>query len=345
MTNYKQFYNSWQSFAKPKRQLLLEELKLPISIEIGDFLRLTTTPQDLENIKYNISRGGFKNDGEGSLIVIVDESGNAKVTNHEGRHRAVTAKLKMMKEKGIRLMEMLPALVKDAASKSGDIGSEQDVEREVDHILLLGYPDKIKVNIDNMTKNLISEVDDISDREKINILLIIENKDQGFQYSDIRQFVGQFDKTATVPRTATLSRQTNIDASDPIKIGQSLDILGYDVDVGYNLHSAGIQNVLYKKYSGSSQFQKNGLREYVKLLANAYTVVDNKGNEYEIVFTTGQPDFLSRNERDPEKQGKRWITSTNNIHLKPHPYIVYGDTIEAKEKVNSEITFTIKKKW
>jgi hypothetical protein len=53
MTNYKQFYNAWHSFAKPKRELLVEEEQLNpqmANVNSQQFLRLTVPPADIERI-------------------------------------------------------------------------------------------------------------------------------------------------------------------------------------------------------------------------------------------------------------------------------------------------------
>ena len=46
--NYNKFYNVWQGFAKPKRQLLLERTTIPAQIEPDDFLALTTDEEELQ---------------------------------------------------------------------------------------------------------------------------------------------------------------------------------------------------------------------------------------------------------------------------------------------------------
>lgn len=95
MTNYKNFYNAWQSFAKPKRELLLERTVVPASIKPDDFLALTTDEEELKRIMdtpsikepFNAEKAGTL-----SLAVELDGSGNGKVINHEGRNRAFAAK-------------------------------------------------------------------------------------------------------------------------------------------------------------------------------------------------------------------------------------------------------------
>lgn len=95
MTNYKQFYNSWMGFAKPKRRLLLERTVVPAAIKPDDFLALTTDAAELERITsfpsikepFNIEKAGTL-----SIAVELDPTGRAKVVDHEGRNRAFAAK-------------------------------------------------------------------------------------------------------------------------------------------------------------------------------------------------------------------------------------------------------------
>ena len=95
MTNYNKFYNAWSSFAKPKRQLLLERIIVAAQIRPDDFLALTTDAAELERIMtkpsikepYDAEKAGTV-----SLSVMLDDSGNAKVVEHEGRNRSYAAK-------------------------------------------------------------------------------------------------------------------------------------------------------------------------------------------------------------------------------------------------------------
>lgn len=52
MNNFKQFYNAWTSFAKPKRELLLEEENNDSIVQASsyNFLKLTVPPGDLQRI-------------------------------------------------------------------------------------------------------------------------------------------------------------------------------------------------------------------------------------------------------------------------------------------------------
>ena len=95
MTKYKQFYNAWQSFAKPKRELLVERTIIPAGIKPDDFLSLTTDAEELKRIQdypsikepFNIEKAGTL-----SLAIELDDTGRGKVVNHEGRNRAFAAK-------------------------------------------------------------------------------------------------------------------------------------------------------------------------------------------------------------------------------------------------------------
>jgi hypothetical protein len=102
MTNYKQFYNAWHGFAKPKRQLLLERTTIPAMISPDDFLALTTDAEELERIIKNPSvKGQFdfaKMETNPSLSINIDNTGNGKVIEHEGRNRAYAAKLSDIKK-------------------------------------------------------------------------------------------------------------------------------------------------------------------------------------------------------------------------------------------------------
>lgn len=95
MTNYNKFYNVWTSFAKPKRQLLLERTIVAAQIKPDDFLALTTDAAELERIMTKPSiKEPFDAEKAGtvSLSVKLDPSGNAKVIEHEGRNRSFAAK-------------------------------------------------------------------------------------------------------------------------------------------------------------------------------------------------------------------------------------------------------------
>jgi hypothetical protein len=101
MTNYRQFYNAWQGFAKPKRELLLERTVVAAQIEPDDFLTLTTDQEELKRIMSQPSiKEPFDAEKAGvvSLAVELDDSGNAKVVDHEGRNRCYAAKMAGLKK-------------------------------------------------------------------------------------------------------------------------------------------------------------------------------------------------------------------------------------------------------
>lgn len=94
MTNYKQFYNAWRGFTKPKRELLLERTVVPAAIKPDDFLALTTDAEELKRIQdYPSIKEPFNIEKAGTLSIAVELDGNrAKVIDHEGRNRAFAAK-------------------------------------------------------------------------------------------------------------------------------------------------------------------------------------------------------------------------------------------------------------
>lgn len=344
MTNYKQFYNSWQSFAKPKRQLLLEVATIPAKISVNDFLNLTTRPDDLQIIKKNIAdepRGG---EGESSITVEVDDYGNAKVVGHDGRHRALNFKLKAMKKRGIGLMQKLPELVaKEVLSKGG---KQEDIEKEINHILFFGHPDKFQINIEPV-KSLISWTEKESEKEKLDINVIVSNKEEGFNLADIKQFIGQFNKQFVLSKSQVLTGELKtVNLSDPINIGDAgITIKGYAVRIGNDLMGGGIKNFLIKQFSKYYSLQKNGYTGYAKILNDAYDITDQNGNKYKVALSPSQKDWYDRNDPNPALAKKDYtVKGSNSLNLEPPPYENYGDNLEAKEKVNSEILFTIKKK-
>jgi hypothetical protein len=97
MPNYKQFYNAWKGFTKPKRELLLEENGSLIVIEKmdpRDFLELTTDPETYQSlINKPTIKTPYKKSMAGtlSLVVELESDGFAKVKSHEGRNRSVAA--------------------------------------------------------------------------------------------------------------------------------------------------------------------------------------------------------------------------------------------------------------
>jgi hypothetical protein len=96
--NYNKFYNAWQKFAK---QLLLERTVVAVQIEPDDFLALTTDQEELKRIMNQPSiKEPFDAEKAGvvSLAVELDDSGNAKVVDHEGRNRSYAAKMAGIKK-------------------------------------------------------------------------------------------------------------------------------------------------------------------------------------------------------------------------------------------------------
>lgn len=354
MTNYKQFYNAWQSFAKPKRELLLEEVRFQTQMNVAHFLALTTRAADneLENIKKSISKGGFANQAEPSLTVDVDDKNNATVIGHDGRHRATNFKLNTMKQ-NVGLVKKLTDLIKQSGVQ------DLNIEKETNHILLFGYPDSVKLNIDDQTRKEISVANEQSDKAKLNISIYVNNKNEGFNYNSIKQFIGQFDKGVRIPNETLIRKPpaNQIDPLDPLKIGnEEKTINGYDVDVGTKRHAAGIKNFLRNKKFEIDPSEKLLFSEYVILLNKAYIITDNNGMKYEIVHKSGQPEWekpmSSKYENQLEKPEMVFFkTSMRDIELNPHPYNQFipdpsnpkNEDYSAKEKAN-KLTFTIKKK-
>ena len=95
MTKYKSFYNAWQGFAKPKRQLLLERTIIPAHITPDDFLALTTDEEEMDIlINHPSIKEPFDAEKAGTvtLAVRLANDGTAKVIDHEGRNRSYAAK-------------------------------------------------------------------------------------------------------------------------------------------------------------------------------------------------------------------------------------------------------------
>ena len=354
MTNYKQFYNAWQSFAKPKRELLLEELRFQTQMNVAHFLALTTRAADneLEIIKKSISKGGFSNKAEPSLTVDVNDENSAIVTGHEGRHRATNFKLNTMKQ-NVGLVKKLGDLIKQSDAQ------DLDLEKEINHILLFGYPDSVKLNIDDQTRKEISAANVQSDKAKLNISIYVNNKNEGFNYDSIKQFIGQFDKGVRIPNETSIRKPAanQIDSSDPLKIGdKELPIKGYDIDLPTKRHAAGIKFFLRNKKFEIDPSEKLLFADYVKLLNKAYEVTDNNGVKYEITLVSGQPEWekpmsAAYNNQQEKPEMVFFKTSMKDIGLNPHPYDQFipnpkepkNEDYPAKEKAN-KLTFTIKKK-
>jgi hypothetical protein len=369
MTNYKQFYNAWQGFAKPKRQLLLERVELPVKFYVGDYLRLTTNSELLNAIKDDIFakkriKGDFdpKEAGEIQLSVDLDDTGNAQVVYHEGRHRALALKIAKMKEG-------LSGTIQDLAAIMTNLGIPQEqISDEIDRVFIYGQSETLSKAFDNMStsnekkrklkaetekklKHILHLIDGeakMVDRSaQINGVLRIANK-ENVGFMDIKKFIGEFDKSVVVPRHDLVSIRPvvkNID--NPLQLTEPVSIVGYQYYPQGEYEEKGIIPYLSKVYHNDSALQQGGYPGYAKLLDNVYTVTDSEGKQYNISYGP-RVDFHRADERDPSLRNKRYGGTLNLLKLEPQPYIEYSKNRDdpdytGKDKANS-LTYTIKKK-
>jgi len=260
MTNYKQFYNSWMGFAKPKRELLLERTVVLAEIKPDDFLALTTDEEELKRIMDAPSiKEPFSAEKAGtlSLAIELDNSGNGKVVDHEGRNRAFAAK-----QAGL---------------------------------------DKVPVNI------------------------IVTNK-EGASFGEIKQFTAQF-TPVVIRRIKLWTRDTSLDMSDPLKVGEGRDISGYSIKSQYDNEIDGLHHFIMKKFHSENALTNLGYDGLPRALTKAYTVVDSSGKTYSFEKNRVHPTGADRK------------TSLFHINLIPHPVEVHGSLEAANQQ-----TYTIKKK-
>lgn len=115
MVNYKNFYNSWRIYSKPKRILLIEmQEDFAFTIEKmdpRDFLALTTDAETYKSLMdYPSIREPYKRKMAGTLSLVVEiikvkGKNIAKVISHEGRNRSVAAlKVNAPVEVGIKIV-------------------------------------------------------------------------------------------------------------------------------------------------------------------------------------------------------------------------------------------------
>ncbi len=376
MTNYKNFYNAWQSFAKPKRELLLENMRIPVKFNVGDYLRLTTDVELMKMIKDDAFEGQRiegdfdpKKAGEVQLSVNVDDSGNAEVVYHEGRHRAYALKLAKMKQS-------LSGIIADIPEFAKLIGlniSEEDMKKEIDRIFIYGESElltnavanmstsnekkrKTKLEAEKKLKQIFHLVDAEDKRAEktaqINGVLTVANKDNINFNRDIRQFIGEKDKSVIVPRYSLgTPRQVVKNVDNPLQITEPTTVEGYDYYPKGKFQKAGIMNYVSKIYHNDSALQEGGYPEFIKLLNNAYTVTDSNGKEYQFGF--GQRvEFFETDpelERRPELRGTRYKpTGMKWLKLEPQPYVIYSknpdDPDYTGKDIANSLTYTIKKK-
>jgi len=376
MTNYKQFYNAWHSFAKPKRQLLLENVRVPVKFRVGDYLALTTDAELMKMIKDEAFEGKRiegdfdpKKAGEVQLSVNVDDSGNAEVVYHEGRHRAYALKLAKMKQSLTGIIADIP----EFAKLVGSTASEEEIKKEIDRIFIYGESElltnavanmstsnekkrKLKVEAEKKLKQILYNVN-AEDKQagitaEINGVLTVANKDDVNFTRDIKQFIGEKDKSVVIPRYAVASPRPVVkNVENPLQITEPVTVEGYDYYPKGKFQKAGIINYLSKLYHNDSALQQGGYSEFAKMLNNAYTVTDSQGKEYGFGFGN-RIEFFETDpqlERNPELRGTRFKhTGTNWLKLEPQPYAVYSQNpddpdVSGKEKANS-LSYTVKKK-
>ncbi len=374
MTNYKQLYNAWQSFAKPKRQLLLERVEVPAKLYVGNFLKLTTNAGLMDIIKDEAFKGTrIKGDfiqskaGEVSLSVNVDASGNAQVVEHEGRHRAYALKLSTMKKSISSIVDDVPKF----ASKIGLNLSIEEINKEINQLLIYQKSDALTKGVSDMPesesnaakrklkaeakaeaqKQLESMIksfrfaDEQADKTaQIMGIIVVSNKEQVNLQKDIKQFIGQFDKSIVIPQYSVASiRQVAKNLDNPLNITQPITIPGYNVRPEGKFENVGIMPYINNRYNNDSNLRIDGMAKFAELFSKVYKVTDSNGKEYSLAFK--EPvDFFNQDDPNPELRGKKYAyTGTNSFNLEPHPYLVYGDSLEAKEKANS-LSYTISKK-
>ena len=275
--NYNKFYNAWTSYAKPKRELLLEESNPTVRMKAKDFFKLlpgTQTQDDLEKLdksieakkaskfisgKLDLSRNPF------SLTVDIDASGNATVNNHNGRHRA----------------RMLI---------TGDTGDEANA---IDKINLPGAEKEISVNVT------------IRNSAKPNATL-----------ADIKRFIGQADsRNNTVAEFSISSGTSSADISGAAAdvdirtgnfLGYSILSLGNEVR-GVHRH---ILDSLNKYKDSSPQKYIN----FCNKVNESYAFTDSSGKSYTLVVNNLFP--YKSDPTDPAKPAKS-ITFRINLEPHP----------------------------
>jgi hypothetical protein len=252
--NYKNFYNAWQGFAKPKRQLLVERTEIPAHIKPEDFLALTADAAEMEKIKKSFAKtrpdspeivnDRFTNNifnpehiGTVSLSVNIDPAGNAKVINHEGRHRCYAVIL---------------------------------------------YNEKVK-----------KKIIDGQPIEKVNLDIIVPDK-EGAKIGDIKQFTSAITSAVVsrfkvFPRDVTFDEKNPLRLKD-----DSMDFTGYSFKNKYDFESDGFRFRLQKMYNNDNALRDKGYDGFVKAVNDAYTITDSSGNTYELAKTLLYPDKNER---------------------------------------------------
>lgn len=91
---FNKLYESWQRYTRGAGLLLEAEMSLYIEMNPADFLKLTTTAEDMERIIKNPSISepfDTIKAGTLSLAIELDDMGIGKVREHEGRNRSFKA--------------------------------------------------------------------------------------------------------------------------------------------------------------------------------------------------------------------------------------------------------------
>lgn len=368
MTNYKHLYNAWLGFAKPKRQLLLERVEVPVKLYIGSYLKLTTDDELMQSIKddtFKQSRikGDFEQAkaGEISLSVNIDDSGNAQVVDHEGRHRAYALKISTMKKSISSIVGDVPEFVK----KIGLNLSGEEINKEINQLLIYQTSDaltkgvsdmpesnaakrKLKAEAQKQLESMIKSfrfADEQADKTaQIIGVIIVANKEQANLQKDIKQFIGQFNKSVVIPTYSVASiRQVIKNLDNPLNITEPVTVEGYNHIPKGTFKYVGIIPFINDRYNNDSALRQDGKAKFADLFSKVYKVTDSEGKEYSLAFKNNV-EFFNRDDPKPEMRGKKYgYTGTLWLNLEPHPYLVYGDSIEAKEKANS-LSYTISKK-
>lgn len=265
--NYNRFYNSWKNYTQSTRQLLLEaESTVHIRLNPADFLKLTTTAEDMQRIS---NRPSFSEPydpikaGSLSLAINLDDMGIGKVREHEGRNRAYKAI-----EAGLTSVPV--------------------------QILVLNR--KASIN-------------------------------------DINELEGQFSSNVAVDRSAFAERELKVDANDPLGIGASKSIEGYDIVLDWD-QRAGIKAYINDRYNKEPAFQVNGRVAFINNVLNKlYGVNDNTGQEY--IFAN------SANLRINKETGELTRSGLLDINLNPNPLTLI--TPPNLDEINARV-FTIYKR-
>lgn len=245
MTNYHKLYNSWLDYAKPKRQLLLEQEPIPVEnsqLEVGpnehsfkvkvksrEFVKLTTDAKTLKDVERRAAaKEKFDIEKSGKMFLRLDING--QVIEHEGRARNL---LNVMTNGENAELEIEIIIPKDKKSLNRENFPQ-----------ILGQP--------NLADNLVIAFNDlipsVITKEQEQSL-----KDDPLKVGQEKQFTGY--SLPPISKAAANSIQNVIDS--------------FYSNNKVELKKIGIENI----------------PQYVNLLNALYVATDSDGNQYTFGFT------------------------------------------------------------